>query len=248
VASAVEPASRRLEVLRWEAFAELFYREHKQGEHVSLVGQTGSGKTVLGLELCKLIGAHKGSDGRPARVVVLATKPRDQTVTALGWPVVKEWPPAYGQEHCVVWPRGGAPSTAAQRQRAVFRPLLDTIYHEGGQTLYIDEAAYFERPIPSGLGLHGTMEQYWTSARALKLTLVAGTQRPRNVSRSMWSEPSWVFIFPPDDLDDLKRVAELSGRKADVLEFSERLGGFEFLVIRRQRGGARALYVSRVGA
>jgi hypothetical protein len=77
---------------------------------------------------------------------------------------------------------------------------------------------------------------------------VAGTQRPRNVSRSMWSEPSWVFIFPPDDLDDLKRVAELSGRKADVLEFSERLGGFEFLVIRRQRGGARALYVSRVGA
>jgi energy-coupling factor transporter ATP-binding protein EcfA2 len=234
-------------VVRWPEFAELFAREHKQGEHVAIVGQTGSGKTVLGLSLCEIIGGRKGRDGRPARVVVLATKPRDATLTKLGWPVVKEWPPAYGQEHCIVWPKGGAPSSRARRLRSVYRPLLDTIYHEGGQTVYIDEASYFERPLPYGLGLAGTMEDVWTTGRSLKLTLVAGTQRPRHVTRSMWSEPSWVFVFPPDDLDDLKRVAELSGRKADVLEIAERLGGFEFLCVRRQRGGGRALYVSRVG-
>jgi hypothetical protein len=62
----------------------------------------------------------------------------------------------------------------------------------------------------------------------------------------MWSEPSWVFIFPPDDLDDLKRVAELTGRKEDVLAVAERLGGHECAVVRRQRDGRRALYVTRV--
>jgi energy-coupling factor transporter ATP-binding protein EcfA2 len=243
-AARVEP---RPTVLRWPAFGELFRRAHKQGEHVAIVGQTGSGKTVLGLELCKIIGSRPGRDRRPARVVVLATKPRDASLKALGWPILKEWPPAYGQEHAIVWPRGGPPSSRAARLAGTYRPLLDTIYHEGGQTVYIDEAAYFERPPPAGLGLHGTMEELWTTGRSLKLTLVAGTQRPRHVTRSMWSEPSWVFIFPPDDLDDLKRVAELSGRKEDVLAIAERLGAFEFLCIRRQRGGGRALYVSRVG-
>jgi hypothetical protein len=233
-------------VLVWEDFQIMFHSKHKQGEHVSIVGQTGSGKTVLGLEICKLIGAKKTHDGRPSRVVVLATKPQDDTVEALHWPVIKKWPPGFGEEHCIVWPKGGPPSQASRTHRAVFYPLLDTIYSEGGQTVFIGEAAYFERPLPNGLGMGATMEHYWTTARSLKLSLVADTQRPRNVTRSMWSEPSWVFIFPPDDEDDLKRVAELSGMKWDVINSTRRLQGFEFLCVRRQRGSSKELYVSRV--
>ena len=233
-------------VLPWDEFSEVFSREHKQGEHVAIVGQTGSGKSVLGLSLCQIVGARTGKDRRPSRVVVLATKPRDDTVTALGWPTVKKWPPAYGQEHCIVWPRKGSPSTIAAQQRRVFSPLLDVIYQEGGQTVYIDEAGYFEVALPKGLGLASTMEQYWTAARANKITLIAGTQRPRHVTRSMWSEPSWVFIFPPDDEDDLKRVAELSGAKDTVLDITPQLGGHEFLCVRRQRGTGKKLYVSKV--
>src|SRR2546423_7655276 len=89
-------------VVRWEKFAPVFAKAHTQGEHVAIVGQTGSGKSVLGLSLCKIIAKRRGRDGRPARVVVLATKPRDDTITSLGWPTVKKWPPSYGQEHCVV--------------------------------------------------------------------------------------------------------------------------------------------------
>lgn len=233
-------------VLPWDGFARVFGRAHKQGEHIAIVGRTGSGKSVLELELAKVIGARRTRQGRPASVTVLATKPRDDTVSSLGWPVLKSWPPSYGQEHNVVWPKARNPSTAAREQRAVFGPLLDAIYHEGGQTVCIDEAAYFERPLPRGLGLGATMEQYWSSARSLKLTLVAATQRPRKVSVSMWSEPSWLFCFYVKDRDDLKRVADLSGMREEVLELVPRLGGFEFLCIRRQADGTEALYVSRV--
>lgn len=237
------------DVLQWPDFQRLFLKEHKQGEHIAFVGQTGSGKTTAELEICKLIGLRKGADGRPTRVAVFGTKPRDDTLAALnaqGWPIIKKWPPAYGEEHCIVWPRADSASTAAAKHRAVFQPLMDSIYGEGGQTICIDEASYFELRYPEGLDMAPTMGQFWSAARSNKLTLVAGTQRPRNVSRLMWSEPSWVIVFPPDDEDDLKRVAELSGRKWDVLAVAEKLGGFEFLCIQRQRGGGRGLYVSRI--
>lgn len=236
-------------MLPWEKFSRMFARYHKQGEHIGIVGVNGSGKSVLALELGKIVGSRRTKQGRPASVTVLVVKPRDKTIQQLvaeGWPVLKKWPPSYGQEHNIVWPKASKPSTAAKEQRAVMGPLLDAIYHEGGQTVIIDEAAYFERPLPSGLGLHGTMEQYWSSARSLNLTLIAGTKRPRNVTRSMWSEPPWLFIFSLHDREDMKRVAELSGRREDVMELAPRLGGFEFLCCRRQANGTRELYVSRV--
>jgi energy-coupling factor transporter ATP-binding protein EcfA2 len=236
-----------LNVLEWDRFAEMFRSTHKQGEHVAIVGPTGSGKSVLGLSLCKVIGSRPGKDRRPSRVVVLGTKPRDDTLSSLGWPIVKKWPPAYGQEHCIVWPRKGKARLTKEQERRTFAPLLDVIHQEGGQTVCIDEAATFERPLPHGLGLAGKMEDYWTTARASKLTLIGGTQRPRHVTRSMWSEPSWVMIFAPDDEDDLRRVAELSGAKEDVIAVAEHLGAHEFLCVRRQRTtGTKTLYVSKV--
>lgn len=245
------------QVLQWPEFQAMFLKGHKQGEHVALVGPNGTGKTQVGLELCKIIGTRNGDDGRPSRVTVLSTKPRDDTVSRMQaegkptgeWETIKKWPPAFGQEHCVVWPRGGPPSGAARRHRAVFVPLIDTIYAEGKQTLYIPEAAYFERNVPNGLGMSGTMEQLWSTARSLKLSVLSDTQRPRQVTRLMWSEPAWLIIFRVDDDDDLKRVAEMSGRKMDVWKIIPQLGGHEFLCIRRQRTlgkQTREIYVSRV--
>jgi len=238
------------DVLYWEDFQLMFFRDHRQGEHVSLVGATGSGKSVCGIELCKLLAKRKAKDGRPARVAILADKPRDDTImqlhTRYKWPIIKTWPPNYGQEHVIVWPRGGTPSEEVQRHRAVFLPLLERIYQEGGQTVYIDEAAYFEDNAPAGLGMRGTMSKFWRAARSNKVTMVAGTQRPTHVSRLMWSEPSWLFIFTVEDDEDLRRVAQLSGRKMDVWRIVPNLGGHEFLCVRRQRDGRHKLYVSRV--
>jgi len=228
----------------------MFFHDQKQGEHVSLVGATGSGKSVCGVELCKLLAKRRATDGRPARVTILADKPRDDTIMRLHtrnkWPIIKRWPPNYGEEHVIVWPRGGTPSEEVARHKAVFTPLLEAIYMEGGQTVYIDEAAYFEDSPPSGLGMRGIMSKFWRAARSNKVSMVAGTQRPTHVSRLMWSEPSWLFIFTVEDDEDLKRVAQLSGRKVDVWRIVPKLGGHEFLCVRRQRDGRHSLYVSRV--
>jgi hypothetical protein len=228
----------------------MFFESQSQGEHVSLVGATGSGKSVAGIELCKIVGKRKAKDGRPARVVVLADKPRDDTIMRLHtrdkWPIIKKWPPNYGDEHVIVWPRGGPPSEMHKRQRAIFLPLLEQIYQEGGQTVYIDEAAFFEATPPAGLGMRGTMSEFWRAARSNKVSMISGTQRPTHVSRLMWSEPSWLFIFKVEDEEDLKRVAQLSGDKQSVWRIVPRLGGHEFLCVQRQRGGQHNLYVSRV--
>lgn len=240
-------------VLPSDEFLAMFLGAHRQGEHVAIVGPTGGGKTTLGLVLCRTIGLRMAKDRRPTRVCILAYKPRDDTMREIlpekEWPVVKRWPPNYGQEHCIVWVRGGTPSKAAQRQRAVFGPLLDTIYQDGSQTVYIPEAAHFERKPPDGLGFSGLMTEFWSSARSNKLSVISDTQRPRWVTVSMWSEPSWLMIFQPEDDQDLRRVAQLSGNQVAVWNIVPNLGDYEFLCVRRQRGmgsAGRALYVSRI--
>ena len=240
------------EVLGWDELRERFAKGHRPGEHIAAVGPTGGGKSTVVLELAKIIGARRTRANRPASVTVLAVKRRDRTIEKLhreGWPYVKEWPPSYGQEHCIVWPHRTAPrSVRAKRQSVVIGGLLDRIDDEGGQTIVIDEEAYFERPLPRGLGLGATMEGAFSESRSNDVTVIAATQRPRHVTLLMWSEPSWLVIMKPESLDDLKHVAGLSGEKEAVLEIVPQLGGFEFLCVRRQRDGTRALYVSKVGA
>ena len=226
----------------------MFKSSHRTGEHISIVGPTGGGKSTLGCEVCKLVGSRRARDKRPARVTVICCKEEDDTIEAMGWPQIKKWPPAYGEEHCIIWPRDFPASQRARRQAQVVQPVIDEIAKEGRQTLYITECAYMERPLPKGLSLSHTMEQLWSEARSSKLTVIGDTQRPRHVTLLMWTEPSWVFIIKPEDTDDLDTVARRSGRRREVWDIVPNLGGYEFLCVRRQRNGMRGLYVSKVDA
>lgn len=223
----------------------MFRTEHRQGEHVAVVGVNGSGKSVLLLELAKIRASRMAADDRPSRVTVLATKPRDSTLDLLGWPVIKKWPPQHGQEHVVVWPAYGDPETVVERHRRVFRPLLRTIFLEGGQTVVFDEVAYFAERNPDGLDLATIVRQYYALGRSNELSAFGGTQRPAHVPRAFWSESDWLAIFPLYDGDDLKRVSEIGGRSQEILEAVSQLDEHEFLLIRR-RGSRLQLFVSQV--
>lgn len=236
------PAEPRIEVERypWAEVCEYFANEHKLGEHVSVEGPTGSGKSLLSVLLLLERGKRGTRDGRPTSIVALCDKPRDDTIQILlraGWPrktTLADWPPKYGEEQLVLWPVYGDPETVAKRQRAIFGPALREMFSAGGQIVYIDEAEYFSEPPPDGLAFKSILNQYWGKARASELTLFATTQRPVAVPRKMWSEPYWMFIFRPEDEDDLKRVAELSGSKQLVLDVVPTLDTHEFLMLRRR--------------
>ncbi len=192
---------------------------------------------MLALLLLEARGKRTTVKGRPVSITVLAIKPSDKTLSMLDWPRMRdlsEWPPPYGKEQVILWPTYGDPATVAARQRAIFEPALREIMSSGNQIVYIDETAYFEEPLPNGLGLHALINQFWYMSRANNVSLMAGTQRPRRVSRSMWSEPYWLVIFRPEDEDDLKRVAQLSGFKQTVLDVVPTLGAHEFLLLRRR--------------
>ena len=229
----------------WRDVATMFEKEHRQGQHVGVVGPNGSGKSVLLVEFSKIRAAKKVNDGNPSRVTYLATKPRDPTLDALGWPVIKKWPPGYGQWHTIVWPPYGDPETVVARQRNVFRPLLRQIFVEGKQTVTIDELLRFTERKPNGMDLGPVINQFLIEARSNEGSLFAGTQRPRNVVRSFWSEPVWFGIFRIHDYDDLRRVHEIGGKSEGLDVTVSELDDFEFVLIRR-RGSKRDLYISKV--
>jgi energy-coupling factor transporter ATP-binding protein EcfA2 len=232
----------------WRDVAQLFEKEHKQGQHVGVVGPNGTGKSVLLIELAKLRARRRVADGNPSRVSYLAAKPRDKTLDTLGWPIIKKWPPKYGQWHVIVWPPYGDPETVIARHRRVFAPLLRQIFQEGFQTVVIDEVGYFSsRAVDEGLNLGGIIDKYLTVARSSELALFGGTQRPRNVPRSFWSEPKWFGIFRFEDYDDARRVAEIGGKREGLERIiTEELQDYEFLFVRRVGAARKELLISKV--
>lgn len=236
----------------WAEVRDYFAAEHELGEHVAAAGATGEGKTTTILELLEARGERSTVRGRPVSITILEVKRRDSTMQRMlgrGWHRIsslKEWPPAYGEEHAIVWPPAGEVGSRSTRMRRVFVPILNEIDESGNQIVYVDEAAYFERPAPNGLGLARYLEEYWTLARSNGVSLVAGTQRPVRVSRSMWSEPSWLLVFPLETKDDLKTIADhAAGFRDEIMAAVTQLQEHEFLLLRRRPRSQRLAVVTK---
>ncbi len=218
----------------WATFLDEFQTHwpantNGRAEHVTLVGPNGQGKTVLALELLK-----ERARRRDAHIVILATKPRDRELSALGWPIIREWPPGYGQPRVIFWPRFPKDvRRAAMMQRMALDPVLADIFAEGKRTVYVDEAFY----LTDVLKLEYTMRQFWTQGRSNDLLVVAGTQRPVKVPREMFSECRWFIAFRTADEDELRRVGEIGGVDSKTLrEVIRTLKPHEFVCCQTRTG------------
>lgn len=179
--------------LRWE-----------QGEHVALVGPTGQGKTTLALDLI----------ARRDWTVILATKPKDRTLNGLvrhaGYVRVASWPPPrHPTPRVLLWPRWRDPKDTGRQAAAIHRALL-SIFGEGSWCVFADDVQY----LTDRLRLGSILTDLWLQARALDVSLVAATQRPRHVPRVMWTQSTHLFLWGTSDEDDLRQLGGLGGLSA----------------------------------
>lgn len=237
-------AELRIERVDWaELGPEFIERWGRPGgrfdpEHLTVYGKSGSGKTFFVRHALSMRATVRGSHS-----VVVATKRADRTISTMGWPIVRTWPPNYGQNQVIYWATAkGISAEHRGPQRAKVKTLMDALWVPGSNVvIYWDELPYIE----TMLGLRPELENFYREGRALGITNVAAMQRPAGVTRLAHSEAGWTVAFAPKDADDRDRVAEVFGDRArfrQALDLLDR-NRHEFL-IRHDRTGET--YVSHL--
>ena len=193
----------------WSDFWAKF--EWKQSQHVALIGPNGSGKTTAAIAILP----------KRTYVVVLATKPSDETLDDLienhGYDKYEQWLSVDPDKSSrrIIWPNAKRLG-AKDKQSEVFHDAMDQMFIDGRWTVVIDEGYYFARR----LKLSDDMMDYWTQARSSKLSFVVGTQRPAWVPLEMYDESTHLFIWRLNEAAALKRVSDLGAANADVAKMA----------------------------
>lgn len=202
-------ADRGIQRLPWQEFFDQM--SWFQGEHVTMVGPTGCGKTTLGIGLL----------AKRQYVVALGTKPADPTLDQLvkseGYRRIPSWdkmPTLAGRKEMrvVLWPpyKGRADR---RNQAAQIGIALDQMFSAGGWAVWADELWILEKR----LGLSDQLQEWWTQSRALKGSLIGGTQRPAHVSLLAYDQATHLFFWRDNDHANLKRIAGLGGLNSNLI-------------------------------
>lgn len=208
---------------------------YKPGEHVSFLGPTGYGKTTFAFQLLDITATPK----LPA--VVLAMKPRDDTVTKFakraGFRTVRTWPPPPSifqprrTPGWVVWPPHTFNEDVDDRvHEEVFGRSLRMNYQRGDRIVFADEAYGLSHE----LGLEKALVRIWTRGRSMGCGLWAATQKPTHVPLWMYSQAEHLFLSHDPDKRARLRFTEIGGVDPDlVASVVARLQKYHWLYIRR---------------
>jgi hypothetical protein len=172
---------------------------------MTLVAKPGAGKTTFAREVLDL----------RDWVVVLGTKIRDPDLydefIARGYVVKTEWSPFDTSNPRVIFaPPLPEPTRAGrQAQAEAFRKVLIQLFQleQGNWTVYCDEIRY----LTADLGLATEIDTLYLQGRALGITMVASTQRPRSVPRNVFSTATWFGFWRVSSLEDRASASELVG-------------------------------------
>lgn len=210
-----------IEAIPWSELGPTFIeswgnsRGKLQAEHIEITGQNGSGKSYTLCTICQERAQIRGTS-----VVIIVTKPDDDSIPRLGWPIVDTWEDVCKYRWCVFWPRTTAVGEERQRfHEEKIYDLLSNLWQPNAHTVVaFDEILYIESLSDR---LRKLIRMMWREARAQDIPMIAMAQRPLGMAREQHSETAWKIVFPPADEDDMKRFAQLLGNPklwAPVLE------------------------------
>jgi hypothetical protein len=204
---AVEDVSR-IERVPWSELGPEWIRMWggaKQPEHVEVTGQTGSGKSYF---LCKAL--QQRAKEFDHRCILIATKPADETLEYLGWPVVDSFDDVKAYRQVIFWPQTEeiGEEREAHQERKIFDLLARLWVPRSDCVAAFDDIGYLEK---LSRRVKKALLMYWREARGMGITAWAQKQRPIGVLRDQHSETRWKGVFPPADRADLRRFAELLG-------------------------------------
>ena len=207
----------------WSELGPEFIEEwgHKDGkfapEHMEITGATGSGKTYLAATMLQQRAQLYGSSE-----IFVVTKPDDDSVPRLGWPVVDTWKELQKYRQAIFWPRTDLTGEDREfyHEQKIYEELLVPLWEPNANTVLTwDEIGYVEELTKKGPGRKKRLKKFirmiWREARSQGITQVAMKQRPIGVNRDQHSESRIKAVFPPQDRGDAPRFAEMLGAPAD---------------------------------
>lgn len=190
----------------WDRFLQLF--RWVQGEHVGLIGPTGQGKTNAAFWLLAM----------RKYVVVLATKPKDESLDKFGkrngYKRIAKWDKLSVSKYPrrILWPNARTLDADVEQQR-VFTHALNAIYVEGGWCVYIDELWY----VGTVLNMTRMVKKYLQQARSIGISLVISSQRPAWIPVEVFDQSTHLFFYRDGDERNLSRMAGIGWLNANTI-------------------------------
>jgi hypothetical protein len=188
-----------------------------QPEHMEVLGINGAGKTLF---TCKAVQERVAIRRTP--VVFLQSKPADETVMRLGWPLITngDIKQVQKERQSIFWPQTNATGRARKLYQAEhFRNLLNSLWHPNSNVIVVyDDFGYIQELVcQDGEQLAPIVQMFLREGRSSGITNVLVKQRAQGSRREMHSETQWKVGFATLDQDDQERVAEIFGNRRGYL-------------------------------
>lgn len=159
------------------------------GYHTAVLGTTGSGKSTLSAFILSRSPFHL----RPQFIIDYKHEEIFARVQRMRVLDVNDSLPSEPGMY-IIRPR---PDQVDEVER-----WLERLWHHGNAGLYIDEGYL----VPDKAWLRNVLAQ----GRSLGITVIATSQRPVDVSRSVFTEASYISVFRLNDRKDIQRVQEFT--------------------------------------